>query len=135
MIIGYEEGSGRIQFTVNDPVRPEVAQYYREQTDIAVIFDDTGKSAETLADTHYVMRNKLRERPRFPISFTETRVPLGGLLDIEDLPQGCDVWIDDQHFSLDDGRLTLTTHSLDDFEVRLDHWPFQPASFAVKVIA
>lgn len=133
MVIVYDKDTGRIAYVINGPLRPEVEQFYREQSDVDCIFSWQGLDAEHLANDYYV-RKRLCKRPSFDVPTSEVELAVGESIVLK-LPKGCDVAIDGEHFVCADGKLELEADAPDQFEVALSLWPYKDATFAVKVVA
>lgn len=50
---------------------------------------------------------------------------------IDGLPRPCEVVVNGEAYTIDDGRLDLTSDMPADYEIRIDHWPFMPWSATV----
>ena len=133
MVIVYDKDTGRIAYVINGPLRPEVEQFYREQTDVDCIFCWRGLDAEHLARDYYV-RKRLCKRPRFDVPAEKVQLQTGESLSLK-LPKGSTVSIDGETMICDDGKLVLEADEPDRFEVALDHWPYKDATFLVEVVA
>ncbi len=118
---------------INGPLRPEVEQFYREQSDVDCIFSWRGLDAEHLARDYYV-RKRLCKRPRFDVPAQKVQLQPGGSLSLK-LPKGCTVSIDGETMNCDDGKLVLEADAPDQFELALSHWPYKETVLFVEVVA